>query len=79
MKAQILGSEKADYWVALDNGEEDSSIWLPEEELIELSEEEVKLVYQYRELSRKYFDLCSTKKYFDLCSTKRVEQDAKGL
>lgn len=69
MKAQICNVDVYNYKVVLDNEEEGNRIWLPSEELVDLTEEQVALVLQYRELASKYYELCKAKK---------AEQDAKG-
>jgi hypothetical protein len=69
MKAQIIGEvEVYDFIVRFDNSEEGNRIWLPDEELVDLTEEQVALVLQYRKLASKYYELCKAKK---------AEQDAK--
>lgn len=71
MKAQIHGPyEVMDFVVELDDGQgKKLGLWLPESELVDLTEEELALVLQYRELSVKYYNLCEAKK---------AEQDAKA-
>jgi hypothetical protein len=69
MKAQIVGeSEVYVYFCIFDNDEEGESIYISDNELVELTEEQVALVLQYR-------DVC--KKYHDLCKAKKAEQDEK--
>lgn len=68
MKAQICGIENYTLFVVLDNKEESKNIWLPEEELVELTQEDVELVLQYREIAKRYNKLCLVKK---------AEQDKK--
>lgn len=68
MKAQICGVENYTLFVVLDNKEESKNIWLPEEELVELTQEDVELVLQYREIAKRYNKLCLVKK---------TEQDKK--
>lgn len=76
MKAQIHGPcEVYDFIVSLDSEESNREvvrdrIWLPDEELVDLTEAEVALVLQYRELAERYYKFCEAKK---------AEQDAKGM
>lgn len=70
MKAQVHGpNEVYDFIVALES-DNSLGIWLPENELVDLTEAEVALVLQYRELAERYYKLCEAKK---------AEQDAKGM
>ncbi len=69
MRVQVIGEvEVYDYLVVLDNAEEGDRIWLQSEELVDLTDEQVALVLQYRELAKRYYELCKAKK---------AEQDAK--
>jgi hypothetical protein len=76
VKAQIHGPcEVYDFIVSLDSEESNREvvrdrIWLPDEELVDLTDDEVALVLQYREIAEKYYKLCEAKK---------AEQDAKGM
>jgi hypothetical protein len=62
MRAQInYTDEVLTPSIILDNEEEERDIWNDIEELVELSDEEVKLVLEYRELSKRYWDMCEEK------------------